>query len=83
MPARVRPKAFASERPPARERSRQCQLVRELQAAAGGEALGDAGDGGALLAQKAGDVARGGLAFDVGVEREDDLGRLFVGDARG
>lgn len=49
------------------------ELVGMVEAAAGGEALGEAGDGDAGGAQKIGDVAGGGFAFDIGAEGEDDF----------
>ena len=49
------------------------ELIGMVEAAAGGEALGEAGDGNAGGAQEIGDVAGGGLAFDIGSEGEDDF----------
>ncbi len=53
-----------------------------LEAAAGGHALGEAGDGDGKLAEQASKVAGGGFAFHVGTEGEDNLGWRFRFDPR-
>ena len=47
--------------------------VGVFEAAAGGEALGDAGEAAIFPAQQFGEVIGGGFAFDVGAEGEDDF----------
>ena len=57
------------------------ELVGGFEAAAGGEALGDAGDGELFAAEDIGEVIGGGFAFDVGAEGEDDFARGLGVDA--
>lgn len=49
------------------------ELIGVIEATTSREALGEAGDGDAGGAQKIGDVAGGGFAFDIGTEGEDDF----------
>ena len=48
-------------------------FVREFQAAAGGQAVGDAGDFQAGAREAFGEVMAGGVAFHVGAEGDDDF----------
>ena len=49
------------------------ELVHMIEPAAGGHALGEAGDGDAFGAEEVAQVAGGGLAFDIAAHGEDDL----------
>ena len=50
------------------------EFVGVLEAAAGGQALGDAGETAVFAAEEVGQIVGGGLALDIGAEREDDYG---------
>src|SRR5690606_26946750 len=62
------------------ERPAQGELVRVLQVAADGQPTRDARHGQARYVQDAGEVERRGLALQVGVGAEDDLGRALGSD---
>ena len=55
------------------------QFVGEFESGAGGQAMGQPGDAGTARGQTFGEIVGGGIAFDVGAQREDD----FANDARG
>src|SRR5690606_27910035 len=59
----------------------QGDLVRVLEVPADGQAGREPRDGDAHAAQHPGEVGGGGLALDVGVGGEDDLGDVAVGQA--
>jgi hypothetical protein len=57
------------------------EFVGVIKAAAGGEALGDAGNADASVCESLGQIVTGGVAFDIGGEREDDLFDALLRDA--
>ena len=57
------------------------EFVGVIEAAAGGEALRDAGDADAGVGERFGEIMAGGIAFDIGGEREDDFFDVLLWDA--
>lgn len=59
----------------------ESELVGVFESAAGWEAVGDAGDWNSERLEDLDEVVRGGLAFDIGTEGEDEFGGVLRADA--
>ena len=67
--------------PAAFEGAAQGEFVGKFESAAGGQAVGDAGDFEIRTRKALGEVVTGGIAFDVGAEGDDDFVNGFAREA--
>ena len=63
------------------EGAAESEFVGIIKAAAGGEPLRDARDADAGVGERFGEIMAGGVAFDIGGEREDDFFDVLLWDA--